>query len=445
MALTSPPIAVAPFDKGKLAAGITATATTITVSPIYKTVDGARTKQGFNTTSGIALISSGDFVERISFQGSSVDSTTKVTTLTTVTRGLSVTSTTASFTGGTGKAWPKGAKIVVVADASYFQSGVFKNVANTFTADQTFQGAVTVDSTTKTLSPPQMTTTQRNALASPRGIIENLTTNTFQQYLSGAWSDIGDTGTATATESSEGKVELATVAEHDSSTTGARVIQAKNVVQTTAGAGDAKKVQVLDSAGLIPAANLGTGSSITTKYLRGDQTWQTVTVASTDYVKVLSVSTSTSSNAGTSSTSEANLGTNYSVASAVWGVGTVLRLRCGGKFDVGAGTLIFKVKLGTTAIWTSPTFSPTVASNQAWKIDCDLICRVTGAGGTVLPNCSLIAGDNKVYTSTTPLAVSVDLSTSQTLQVSIQFGTSDGTNAVDCRSFVVESLSTTPS
>lgn len=36
-----------------------------------------------------------------------------------------------------------------------------------------------------------------------------------------------------------------------------------------------------DITGIVPAANLGTGTSITTKYLRGDNTWQTVTGVST--------------------------------------------------------------------------------------------------------------------------------------------------------------------
>lgn len=139
MALTSPPTAVAPFDKGRLAAGITASATSLTVSPIYKTVNGVRTKQGINTTSGCAIISAGDFTELVTYTGASVDATTKITTISGLTRGRDPTQTTASnsFAGGTGRVWAKGAKFTVVADATYFQSGVFTNVANTFTANQT--------------------------------------------------------------------------------------------------------------------------------------------------------------------------------------------------------------------------------------------------------------------------------------------------------------------
>lgn len=139
MALSSPPTSVAPFDKGRLNAGITASDTTLYVAPIFKTVNGVRVKQGINTTSGCAIISAGDFTELVTYTGASVDSTTKITTITGLTRGRDPTQTTASasFASGTGRIWAKGAKFTVVADATYFQSGVFTNVANTFTDHQT--------------------------------------------------------------------------------------------------------------------------------------------------------------------------------------------------------------------------------------------------------------------------------------------------------------------
>lgn len=270
MALSSPPTTVAAFDEGRLNAGISASATTITVAPIYKTISGVRTKQGFNTTAGLALIRFGKDFERISFEGASVDGTTKVTTLTTCTRGLSVTATSASFSGGTGKQWPKGAKITVVADASYFQSGVFTNVANTFTANQTVTGNLDVSGrirqtgTSGALEPPQMTTTQRDNLASQRGIIENTTTGTLQQYTGGAWANFGTDATANGSTTVAGKYEEATVAEQGTATatggTGARLIPAvANLVKTGAGAGDENKIAILNSVGAYDVTVGGTG------------------------------------------------------------------------------------------------------------------------------------------------------------------------------------------
>lgn len=279
MTLTSPPTSVAPFEKGVLNAGISASDTTITVAPIYKTVNGVRTKQGFNSTSGIAVISHGDYEERISFEGASVNSTTKVTSLTTCVRGLSVTSTSVSFSGGTGRIWPKGAKIKIVADISYFQSGVFTNVANTFTALQTFSAGATLSGTTATITLPTLTTTQRDALTPANGMmIYNSTTGTLQQYSGGTWASVGTDATANASTTVAGKVEEATAAELGAGTaaggTGARLfINPSLAVKTSSGAGDENKLTVLDSSGQLANGFLGSGTANSSSYLRGDRTW----------------------------------------------------------------------------------------------------------------------------------------------------------------------------
>lgn len=287
MTLTSPPVSVAPFESGRLAAGISASATTITVSPIFKTVNGVRTKQGFDTTSGIAIISQGDFAERISFEGSSVDATTKVTTLTTCVRGLSVTSTTASFAGGTGRIWPKGAKITLVADISYFQSVPFKNVANTFTGIQTFGagGAVRFSGTdTSGLRVKSLTTAERDALTPANGdFIYNTTTGVMNQYIAGAWAAIGTDATANASSTVAGKVEIATAAQRAASTatgeTGALLVPSNDaLVKTSSGAGDENKIPVLGSSGTMAVGFLGTGSPSSSNYLLGSGAFGTVTI-----------------------------------------------------------------------------------------------------------------------------------------------------------------------
>lgn len=287
MTLTSPPTTVAPFESGRLAAGISASATTITVGAITKTVNGVRTKQGFDTTSGIAIISQGGFTERISFEGSSVDATTKVTTLTTCVRGLSATSTTASFSGGTGRIWPKGAKITLVADVSYFQSAAFKNVANTFSALQTFSAGVTLSGTTATLKLPELTTTQRDALTATEGmLIKNSTTGTIQSYTGGAWASVGTDATANGSTTVAGKYEEGTVAEQGSATatgaTGARLVPAvANLVKTSSGAGDENKIAILGSSGTLAVGFLGTGSPSSSNFLRGDGAFSSLGIVGT--------------------------------------------------------------------------------------------------------------------------------------------------------------------
>lgn len=285
MALTSPSKTVAMGDKGRLSRGISASATTIYVSSIFKTVDGVRTKQGFDSTAGECLITLGDYTERISFEGSSVDATTKETTLTTCTRGLPVTNTTANFTGGTGRIWPKGAYISVVDAASYNQSGVYTNTTNTFTAAQTFNAAVgvaaplTVSGTSSYLKLPELTQTQEDALTPTEGMmIKNSTTGTIRQYVGGAWASIGTDATANGSTTVAGKYEEATVAEQGSATatgaTGARLVPAvANLVKTSSGAGDENKMVVLNASGTYNTGFLGTGTPDSTKFLKGDGSW----------------------------------------------------------------------------------------------------------------------------------------------------------------------------
>lgn len=277
MALTSPPTAVAPFDLGYLSAGITAGATTITVSPIVKTVNGVNVKQGFDTTSGLAVISQGDYFERISFEGSSVNATTKVTTLTGVTRGLSVNSTTTSFSGGTGRIWRKGANITVVADASYFQSAAFKAVANTWTALQTFSSGVTLTGTTAVLTLNTLTSTQRDALTPAEGMmIKNSTTNTIQMYIGGAWVNTGTDATPNASDNVAGKVDIATATEIGAgtavdATSGAiNVIPVSQTTKTSSGESDENKIPVLQANGALHINHIATGTPDGTKFVRDD-------------------------------------------------------------------------------------------------------------------------------------------------------------------------------
>lgn len=135
--VTSSPTAVSYRDEGFLNAGISASATTITVAAIYKYPSGVKTKQGINATGGFAEISLGSITEVISFGSSSVDGTTKITTWTDVRRGLSQTATSATFTAGTGRSWPKGARVRVIDYSAYLNNTAFTDKANTFTTHQT--------------------------------------------------------------------------------------------------------------------------------------------------------------------------------------------------------------------------------------------------------------------------------------------------------------------
>lgn len=456
MALTNPPVAVSSFDSGLLAAGISASATTITISPIYKTVNGVRTKQGFDTTSGIALITHGDFTERVSFEGASVNATTKITTLTTCTRGLSATSTSASFTGGTGRAWSKGAKFTVVADVSYFQSSVYKTVPNTFTADQTItgnlnvSGRITQTGTDGALQPPQMTSTQRDALVSQRGIIENTTTGTFQQYIGAAWIDIGDAGTPNGSTTVAGKFEEATVAEQGTATatgeTGARLVPAvANLVKTSSGAGDENKIPVLDSVGTLANGFLATsGTPDATTFLRGDRTWGTVSSGVYEKIVFLGAADSTALSNPTSFTDYDTY--TYTVPANDLTATTGYEFFIGGTLTTGAaGTFGLRAKLGGVAFTGISSGSLGALSNLAFTFK-GILLGTAAAGGSVAVRMSgeLIVQNNASVILSIPVYDTQNIATNATAAIAFSavFGTSNGSNTTRLKTGVIKKIST---
>lgn len=273
--VTRTPRTVSFREEGYLLYGIAPADTSLIVAPVYKYITGVRTKSGLSSTAGFGVIIEGNKVERFSFGGSSVDAD-KNTTLSSIRRGLPQTGTVSNstdLTAGTGLQFSRGAKVIISDDPWFFRMAAYQDLQNTFTDDQTFQGAVVVNSTTKTLQPPQMTTTQRDALVSPRGIIENTTTGTFQQYIGGSWNDIGNTGTLDASTTVAGKAEEATLAEVSAGTaaggTGARLfINPSLVKKDSAGAAEGNIVA------------LGANAKIATSLIGGILT---PTVKSADY------------------------------------------------------------------------------------------------------------------------------------------------------------------
>ncbi len=219
MVLTSSP---APFvqnqDDGVLDASITASAVSLTISPVKKWVNGVYTTGGFNSTKGFCkIIDSTGRYEFISFDTASV-SASFVTTLSGIRRGLSPT--TSAYGAGTGMAFDANTRIFVCDYALMWQTIMNTDAAQNIDGKKTFtvppKGAVYA--------------TFGDLPAGSNGDMDAYVTadGVFYDYISGAWTQRATGTTPNGSTTVAGKFEEATVAEQESHTatggTGARLI-----------------------------------------------------------------------------------------------------------------------------------------------------------------------------------------------------------------------------
>lgn len=450
-------------------AGISAGATSITVAPIYKWVNGVKTKQGFDTTSGLALIRQGDKTERISFESSSVHATTKVTTLSSCTRGLSVTSTSTSFSAGTGSTWPKGARITVTHDASYIQGGVFTNVSNNFTVAQTITAPLTVTGSSSYVRVPSLTTAQRTALSGANGmIVYDSDLSQFYKFEAGAWAAVATGTFSNAANNTAGKVDLATAAEvaagtaNDATSGAPNVIPVSITTTSSAGAGDAGKVVALNASGLIPVPSGGTGVASTTAYaplfggttstgafqsgtvgtagqvLKSNGAAQLPTMQAED-VETRLCSVADSAAVGSASTAEADMATNYTIPANDLAAGVAYHISAAFVANIantgGTDSLTIQLKLGSVDLLTMTSSRTDNLGN--FIFDGWIVCRTAGATGTVKSHGFLVGeAANKCRGDLDTGTQTVDTTGTLLLQFSAQFSDSDVANACNVESMI---------
>lgn len=123
-------------------------------------------------------------------------------------------------------------------------------------------------------------------------------------------------------------------------------------------------------------------------------------------------------------------------------IGRTIRLRgFGYHSSTGNPTITFKVKFGSTVVGTVTGASGN-GTNDGFEFDGVITCRTTGASGTVQPqgkyqelhSLGLIEGGGATST------VTIDTTVSQTLSLTIQWGTANAGNTISLTNFILERL-----
>lgn len=148
----------------------------------------------------------------------------------------------------------------------------------------------------------------------------------------------------------------------------------------------------------------------------------------------------------TNTTTETNFSPTYIAAASGLTVGRVIRVTARGIYSTlgtSPGNLTVRVKLGSTVICSNGGPGATAAmTNKGWQIQCDIIVATTGVSGTVegqgynLLNTSSSTAQVLDLENTT--TVPIDITQSQTVQISAQWSVASASNAISIRQFIVE-------
>ena len=125
-------------------------------------------------------------------------------------------------------------------------------------------------------------------------------------------------------------------------------------------------------------------------------------------------------------------------------VGTSLKWRLMGYIaDTGTPTIQIKVKLGTTAIYDTGAQSlPSLSGNQLIYMEGQCTCRTVGASGTIFACSEVYANTGSsslgnLDVTVPTAAVTVDTTASQTLDITVTWGTASASNTITSNVFIL--------
>ena len=394
-----------PTDYGNNVTGrLKAQISTTKASGITVTADSFRTPGGtasvtFPTGPMILKLSrkvgSLTLVEYIGVESASQSSDT--VTLGTTTRYISPTDGTTFVSQGAGLSFPSGSIVELNWAVQQGENTLFKNNVNELTGS----GRITkAGSGSAIINIPSVTTTERDAFEVTKvgDVIRNETLGIWQIYEPGEWVAFSSGAVVNAGYATAGKVEFGTLTEifnqtASGSSNAGLAVAVKDVVHnsgaTTATNGYSNVAGTSGSlidVSLI-ATSPGSGDLLQVQG-NGDITGRSTTQLgiSTGFKHEATVTTA-SANVGANSTATGMLlpvwtGTGVDTNTLV--VGSVIHVKLGGQFDIGAGVLFLQMRVGDVlaAVWQVDTAPTSTAAG--WYLDSDITVRSIGASASVI-------------------------------------------------------------
>lgn len=136
---------------------------------------------------------------------------------------------------------------------------------------------------------------------------------------------------------------------------------------------------------------------------------------------------------------------SLTIPAASWFAGKSFRVVVRGVYSSSSSNpanLVFKIKLGSTVIaQTAGIFIGSGKTNMPYEVRADIICRTTGASGTVFSRGLVITGDEKVVKLNNGASgTTVDLSSVETLDVTVTMTNNTAGNAVSAYIVTFEAI-----